>query len=77
MASADERYQEGLKELASKEVMRNKPALTEEAGLLYYKLRPYVPKDLQASILAFEHDSREAGDFCQDKTMELMKRKFW
>ena len=42
-APADEQYQEGLKAILSEEGKENNPLLTEESGLLYYKLRLYVP----------------------------------
>ena len=76
-APADEQCQEGLKAISSEEGKKNNPLLTEESGLLYYKLRLYVPKDIQTTILASEHDSRVAGHFGQDKTIELVKRNFW
>ena len=76
-APADEQYQEGLRTIATEEGKKNNPLLTEEARLLYYNLRLYVPKDLRASVLASEHDSRVAGHFGQDKTVEPVKRNFW
>ena len=41
-------------------------------GLLYQKLRLYVPKGLQQAIMQSEHNSRVAGHFGQDKTIELI-----
>ena len=76
-AAADEQYQEGLKAITTVEGKKNNPLLTEESGLLYYKLHLYVPKDLRASVLASEHDSRVASHFGQDETIELVKRNFW
>lgn len=76
-ASEDAQYQEGLQAISTEEGRKNNPVLTEEDGLLYYKLRLYIPKDLEATVLASEHDSRVAGHFGQDKTIELVKRNFW
>ena len=51
--------------------------LTIEDGILYYKLRLYVPKGLIQEVLESERDSRVAGHFGQDKTIELIRRNFW
>ena len=46
-------------------------------SLHYHKLRLYVPKGLQQAVMRSEHDSRIAGHFGQDKTIELIRRNFW
>ena len=48
------------------------------AGLLYYKDRLFIPdnEDLQTLIAKGCHDSKIAGDFGQDKTLETITRDF-
>ena len=53
------------------------PVAHVENSLLYHKLRLYIPEGLQERIMSSEHDSRVAGHFGQDKTLELIRRNFW
>jgi hypothetical protein len=48
-----------------------------EDGILYRKMKLWVPKDLIQTVLESEHNSRIAGHFGQDKTIELIRRHFW
>jgi hypothetical protein len=44
-----------------------------EDGILYQKMKLWIPKDLIAMVLESEHDSKIAGHFGQDKTIELIR----
>jgi hypothetical protein len=44
-----------------------------EDGILYRKMKLWVPKDLIQTVLESEHDSKIAGHFGQDKTIELIR----
>ena len=55
----------------------NDDLISTEDGVLYRKGRLWVPRDLVPSILKSEHDSKIAGHFGQDKTIELVRRHFW
>ena len=46
-------------------------------GILYRRARLWVPKGLIKTVLRSEHDSKVAGHFGQDKTIELIHRNFW
>ena len=52
---------------------------TESNGLLYYKNRLYIPENeaLQTEIAQGCHDSRVAGHFRQEKTIEIVTRDFY
>jgi hypothetical protein len=65
----DKEYQEAAKQA--------KEPLMIEDGILYRKMKLWVPKDLIKMVLESEHDSRIAGHFGQDKTIELIRRNFW
>ena len=73
-AANDPQYQQGLRAVSE---MKHNTIASIVDGLLYHKLRLYVPKGLQQAIMQSEHDSRVAGHFGQDKTIELIKRNFW
>ena len=51
--------------------------ISSEDGVLYRKGRHRVPRDMVPSVLRSEHDSKIAGHFGQDKTIELVRRNFW
>ena len=77
-AAKDDQYQRGLVALQNATEEENKDAIMElEEGLLHYKKRLYVPQALRERILNSEHDSKVAGHFGQDKTLELVRRNFW
>jgi len=52
---------------------------TKKDGLLYYKNRLRIPNDegLQTTIAKGCHDSRVAGHFGQEKTVEIVTRDFY
>ncbi|KAI7081079.1 hypothetical protein KC356_g9322 [Hortaea werneckii] len=51
----------------------------ESGGLWYYDDRLYVPADsaLHAQLMRIHHDDPLAGHFGQEKTKELLQRKYW
>jgi len=51
----------------------------EKDGLLYYKSRLSIPENeaLQTAIAQGYHDSRVAGHFGQEKTIEIATRDFY
>jgi len=51
----------------------------EKDGLLYYKNHVYIPEDegLQTEIAQGCHDSLVAGNFGQEKTIEIVTRDFY
>ena len=48
-------------------------------GLLYYKNRLYIPENSELHTLIAKgcHDSRVAGHFGQEKTIEIVTRDFY
>jgi hypothetical protein len=72
----DETYQTELEKVRKDQTSTG---VTEEDGLLYYKLRLWIPdsNDLRQMVAEAEHDSKVAGHFGQDKTLELMTRHFF
>jgi hypothetical protein len=60
----DKDYREAAKQV--------KEPLMVEDGILYQKMKLWVPKDLRATFLESEHDSKIVGHFGQDKTIELI-----
>jgi hypothetical protein len=48
-----------------------------EDGILYRKMKLWIPNDLIQTVLESEHDSKIAGHFGQDKTIELIQWNFW
>jgi hypothetical protein len=46
-------------------------------GLLYWKHRLVIPKELRKMVLENDHDSKIAGHFGRDKTLELLSRNFF
>ena len=49
----------------------------EEQGLLKYRGKVYVPKELRISVIRAHHDSTDAGHTGQDKTLELVTQNYW
>jgi hypothetical protein len=52
---------------------------TEEDGTLTYHDLIYVPldKDLRADIISYHHDTRLSGHYGENKTIELIRRRYW
>ena len=81
-AHLDEQYKSGLRSLSanpsSSDCIKLSEYLTVEDGnILHFRGRLYVPKTMIPTILESEHDSKVAGHFVQDKTIELIWRNFW
>jgi hypothetical protein len=72
----DEEYLEAIQSLG-KEDEKTESTLHQEAGVLYRKLKLWVPCGLRDSLLHSEHDSKVAGHMVQDKMKELIRRNFW
>jgi len=51
--------------------------LSIEGDLLGWKKRIYVPEKLRTAIIKSEHDSKVAGHFGRERTMELLSRNFY
>lgn len=51
--------------------------LTEEDGIPYRQGWLWVPKGLIAKVLGSEHDSKVAGHFGLDKTVQFTRRNSW
>ena len=51
--------------------------LTQVDGILYRRGWLWVPRGLVKTMLESEHDSKVAGYFGQDKTIELIHCNFW
>ena len=49
----------------------------ESNDILHYRGRRYVPKLVLHTILKSEHDSKVAGHFGEEKTIELVRQNFW
>ena len=48
----------------------------ESNDILHYRGRLNIPKQMIPTILESEHDSKVAGHFGQEKTIELVRRNF-
>ena len=80
-AQLHEQYKSGLHSLNANPSDSNyiKPSenLTmENCDILYYRGCLYIPKPMIEMILQSEYDSKVAGRFGQDKTIELVRRNF-
>jgi len=64
-----------IEELSPKD--RKVKEIREENGLLYRKNLLWVSEGLVGRILESEHNTKVAGHMGQDKTIELIRRKFW
>jgi hypothetical protein len=51
--------------------------LHEEDGILFRRLRLWIPSSLRDDVLVSEHDSKVAGHMGQDKTKELIRWNLW
>ena len=72
--SARPQYLEGHKASSGDKGDHTDNALTQQNGILYRRGWLWVPKGLVPEILKSEHDSKIAGHFGQDKTIELIRR---
>ena len=78
-AENDSEYQQAKNLTNGKGLMEDSDdsLVTTEDDIIYRKEKLWVPRDLISSILKSEHDSKVAGHFGQDKTIELVRRNFW
>jgi hypothetical protein len=71
----DEEYLEALQSLG-KEDQKTESTLHQEAGVLYRKLKLWVPGGLLDSVLQIEHELGVVGNMRHDKTKEFIMRNF-
>jgi len=74
-AVLDERYRALCKQVSSGEVVDKN--FTMPDGLLCWKNRIYIPEGLRQRVIQSEHDSKVAGHFGRERTMELLSRNFY
>jgi len=74
-AVLDERYRALCKQVSSGEVIDKNFTMSD--GLLCWKNRIYVPEGLRQRVTQSEHDSKVAGHFGRERTMELLSRNFY
>ena len=58
-------------------IKRSLHLTVESNDILHYRGRLYVPKPMIPTILESEHDSKVAGHYGREKTIELVRRHFW
>jgi len=74
-ARLDDKYKELCKQVVKEENIDRNFTITDD--LLCWKNRIYVPEGLRQRIIQSEHDSKVAGHFGRDRTMELISRNFY
>jgi len=74
-ALLDDNYGAICKQLSSGDVIDKHYELVD--GILCWKKRIYAPKELRHRIMMSEHDSKIAGHFGRERTMELVSRNFY
>ena len=80
-AHSDEQYKSGLHYLSANPsnfnyIKPSKHFTVENGDILHYRDRLYIPKPMIPTILESEYDSKVAGHFGQDKTIELVWGNF-
>ena len=80
-AHSDEQYKSGLHSLCanpsdSDYIKPSEHLTAENDDILHYRGRLYIPKPMINAIHESEHDSKVAGHFGQDKTIEQIRRNF-
>jgi len=77
----DEAYRQAREQEVAKEDPlpkdRKVKELSCENGLLYRRNLLWVPKGLVQRIMESEHNTKVAGHMGLDKTIKLIRRKFW
>jgi len=74
-AMLDEKYRDLCKQISSgKNVDKN---FTISNDLLFWNNRVYVPEGLRQRVMQSEHDSKVAGHFGRERTLELLSRNFY
>jgi len=74
-AKLDDEYIRLCKAVSKKENIDTNYAIKED--ILTWKGRIYVPKGMKKKVMKSEHDSKVAGHFGRDRTMELITRNFY
>jgi len=74
-AKLDDEYIRICKAISKKENVDPNYAIKED--ILTWKGRIYVPKGMKRKVMKSEHDSKIAGHFGRDRTMELISRNFY
>jgi len=74
-AMVDERYRDLCKQISSGGNIDGNFTIANE--LLCWKNRIYVPEGLRQQVIQSEHDSKVAGHFGRERTMELLSRNFY
>ena len=71
----DDEYRSICKQLSSGDIIDKHYELKD--NILCWKNRIYVPKEMRQRIMKSEHDSKVAGHFRTEKTMELIMRNYY
>jgi len=74
-ALLDDSYRSICKQLSSGNNTDKHYELVDD--ILCWKKRIYAPKELQQRTMQSEHDSKVAGHFGRERTMELISRNFY
>jgi len=74
-ARLDDRYRDLCKQVTKGGNIDKRFTITDD--LLCWKNRIYVPEGLRQRVIRSEHDSKVAGHFGRDRTMELLSRNFY
>jgi hypothetical protein len=74
-AKLDDEYIRLCKAVSKGENIDKNYAIKED--ILTWKGRIYVPKGMKNKVMKSEHDSKVAGHFGRDRTMELISRNFY
>jgi hypothetical protein len=73
----DQEYQGILEQVKKRKQNVNERIQLDKDGMLTWKGRLYVPKGFRNKVLEKQHDSRIAGHFGRERTMELITRNFY
>jgi len=73
-ARLDEKYRELCKQVTTKGNIDKNFTITDD--LLCWKNRIYAPEGIRQRIIQSEHDSKVAGHFGRERTLELISRNF-
>jgi transposase InsO family protein len=74
-AMLDEKYRELCKKVTEGGIIDKGFTITDE--LLCWNNRIYVPEGLRQRVIQSEHDSKVAGHFGRERTLELLTRNFY
>jgi len=74
-AMLDEKYRDICKQISSGGNIDGNFSIMNE--LLWWKNTIYVPEGLRQRVIQSEHDSKAAGHFGRERTLELLSRNFY